>query len=271
MLANDRRKRGVGMRDLLPCNLFETGTKFIVTDVVKETTFSPGTTSFMSFMREADGNYQDVVIIKAVTIRRGKGGMDRINVDNMLIPVFDDPRMLEHEDYLPVKKRYYVHIEEIPMDACNVLHMDDMDFLGWACARAVNLNYLTTSMARKGAPKLWPKNGNTNPLGIAIRFPEFFDSNKEETIDKFSKDQAFRLNLITHLRRLEAASIKCNVLYQKQVSSAILNSARFVSYTNKNYFKVVDQKQAENTIAFYEDRIKWLNKMSIDTSVKKNG
>lgn len=257
------------MKNLLPCYIFKPGTKFIVTPEVKETTFSPGTTAFMAYMREPDMDYQDVVRIRAVVVRRGKGGMDRLNFNNMSIPVFNDERMLKHDNYLPVGKKHYVHIEEAPIAVTNVMEMSDMDFLGWASARAISLQYFTANMAKKGAPKLWPKNNAAMPLVVASRLNDYFESDKESSIIKFGKNLTFREEFIKEIRFLEAAAIKCYVVYQKLVASAVLNSARFMTYTNDKYFEVVDKKQAKNTIDFYDKKVKWLNKMTINTGKKK--
>lgn len=254
------------MKSLLPCCLFKSGTKFIVTSDVKETTFPPGTTAFMSHMREPDVDYQNVARIKAITIRRGKGGMDRIDINSMSIPIFNDKRMLGHENYLPIGKRYYVHIEEVATSEIDIMKMQNMDFLGWACAKAISLRHLTNNMAKSTAPKLWPKNNNGHPLLIASRLADFFDSDKDTATTKFAEDMDFRRNFVKEIRFLEAAAVKCDVLYQKLVASAILNSARFVSYTNKNYFKVVNEEQAVNTINLYKKMLKWLNKMVVNVT-----
>ena len=257
------------MKNLLSCCLLKPGAKFVVTSEVKETTFPPGTTGFMSYMLKPDVDYQDVVTIKTVVIRRGKGGMNRINVNNMSVPIFNDKRMLKHDNYLPIGKRYYVHTDEIVMDEINVVKMRNMDFLGWACAKAVNLRYLSSNIAKDTAPKLWPKNSTSHVLVLASRFADYFDSDKEGTINKYAKNIDFRRELVEGIRFLEATAIKCNILHQKQIASAVLNSARFMIYTNDNYFEVVDSKQAKNTIDFYEKKIKWLNKMTINITKDK--
>jgi len=250
------------MEQLLECQVPKTGDKFVVTEEVKDTTFTPGTTAFMSYMREPDMDYQDVIRIKMVVVRRGKGGMERLNFNSALIPVFKDPKMLEHDDYLPVGRKYYIHIEKEPKGSPDILKMEALDFLGWACARAINLKYITNSMAKKGAPKLWPSSPSS-ALNAASRFCEYFENNKTSTITEFADNQDFRELFVNELRVLEAASVKCGIIYHKQVVSAILNSARFMVYTNDNYFEVVDKAKAKKTVLHYEKKSKWLESMTL--------
>ncbi len=251
------------MKDLLSCCLFKVGTKFVVTPEVKETTFPPGTTAFMSSMLNPDMDYQDVTTIRAVVTRRGKGGKARINVNNIHIPIFSDPKMLKHDNYLPVGRRYYVHIEKKPVKEIDIMKMDAMDFLGWACAKAWHLKHLATKVARKGSGQLWPKD-KKEPVVAAYYFNEKFEADEKATLANFT-NEVFRVDFIRTMRVIEATLSKCETEYQKRVASAVLNSAKFMVYTNEKYFKVVDDAQAKNTVDLCTERIKWLKDMSIQT------
>jgi hypothetical protein len=255
------------MKELLKCCLPETGDKIIVNADVKDTTFTPGTLAYMAHMNEPDNDYQDVVRVRAVVIRRGKTGMDRINVNSLSLPIFRDPRMLEHENYLPVGRKYYVHVDKEKMPSAHVLDMDDINFLGWACARALYMNYLTTTFAKKNITSLWP-NSNKDPVVAAARFTEYFESDPKATIEKFAANVAFREQFIAKIRTLECASAKAAILYHKRVESAILNSAKFMVYTNDKYFVVTDKEEAKATVTNYEKRLQWLDKMTMKPVTK---
>ena len=246
----------------------KTGEKFVVNQDVKDTTFSPGSTAFMSYMTEPDVDYQDVARIKVVVVRRGKGGMDRVNLNNLHVPIFRDPRMMEHENYLPIGRKYYVHVDKERLSSANVLELDDIDFLGWACAKACYIYYLTTHFAKKNIPSLWPQS-NKNPVVVASRFTEYFESDPGATVKNFSENKDFREHFIAQMRTLESAGAKSGILYHKRVVAAILNSAKFMVYTNDKYFPVTDKAEAENSVKYYEERLKWLDKMTMKP-VKKN-
>jgi hypothetical protein len=255
------------MKDLLPCCLFRVGTKFVVTPDVKETTFPPGTTAFMSSMLNPDMDYQDVASVRAVVIRRGKGGKARVNINSMHIPIFSDPRMLEHDNYLPVGRRYYVHIDKEPAEEIDVMEMDEMDFLGWACAKSWHLRHLATKIARKGSGRLWPSS-KKEPVVAAYSFNERFEIDEAATLANFTNG-AFRTDFVRTMRVLEATLSKCETEYQRKVAAAALNSSKFMVYTNEKYFKVVDEDLAKKTVDFYSRKLKWLDSMSVQAFRKK--
>lgn len=247
--------------EILQHCLFNTGVRFTVIPDVKETTFSPGSIGFMSYVKEADNDYQNVAYMTAIVVRRGKGGIQRVNASGMSIPVFRDERMLEHENYLPLGRRYYVHIEKMPLEEKHLLDIDDLSFLGWACAQAKYLNHLILNVTRPKAKKLWPSGQKNNPLVHANRFPEHFDGDKELTLEKFT-NKGFREAFIMEARRMEAYLAKCVLLHKRNIAAILLNSAHFMDYTNEKYYEVTDKKLAKNTVKFYEDKYKWLTKKS---------
>lgn len=257
--------------EILQHCLFNTGVRFTVTPDVKETTFAPGSVGFMSFVKEADHDYQNVAYITAVIVRRGKGGKARVNANGLSIPVFNDERMLKHDNYLPLGRRYYVHVEKMPLDEKHLLDLDDLSFVGWACAQAKYLNHLILNVTRPKAKKLWPGKNNNSPLVHAFNFPDYFDAEKDEVFEKYATKE-FRSTFIEEARRMESYLAKCVLLHQKSIASILLNSAHFLTYTNEKYYEVADKKLAKNTVEFYEKKHKWLTKMSsVKAQVNKDG
>jgi hypothetical protein len=235
----------------LVSNLLIPGTKFVVTEDVKESTFGPGTTGFLSYMKNSDSDYEDVANVVVSIIRRGKGGKRRLDVSNMSIPIFSDPRMLEHKNYLPIGRRHYVHIERIDFDTENLMEIIPMDFLGWVAAYSRYLNYLVQHVAK---PKkgLWP-NDPHQTLNIGMRLPDIFLQNEEETIATLT-NEAWRQQFIGEARAKESALIKCALRYNQSVVKTTLNSAQFVEYTNEEYYEVSDKDLATATVKFYKDK-----------------
>jgi len=242
----------------LDSNLFTPGTKFVVTDDVKESTFGPGTTGFISYMKNADSVYEDVANVVVSIIRRGKGGKRRVDISNMSIPIFSDPRMLEHKNYLPSGRRHYVHIKKVDFDVEDLMKIIPMDFLGWAAAYARYLNHLVQNIAnpKKG---LWPNDPHLN-LNIAIRLPDIFIQNEDEAIATLT-NEVWREVFIGEARAKESALIKCALRYNETVVKASLNSAQFVEYTNEEYYEVSDKDLTTATVKFYKDKAAIVNEM----------
>jgi hypothetical protein len=243
----------------LSCSLFNPGTRFMVTDDVKEATFGPGTVGIMSHVKSADSDYEDVAHILVSVIKRGKGGKERLNSTALSVPIFFDKKMLDHKNYLPTGRRHYVHIEPYPFKAQDLMKINPMNFLGWATSYAKYLHFLADSIAK---PKkgLWPQDGK-NPLAVGIRLCDYFSNDEAETIERYGNRIEWRESFITQSRKMESALVKCSLRYKDSVVKMALNSARFVDYTNKEYYKVTGKKSAKGTIKFYEDKEKIVEEM----------
>ncbi len=252
---------------ILESNLFTPGTKFIVTADVKENTFGPGTLGVMSYVNNGDNDYEDVANIFAIITRRGKGGVPRVNLNSISVPVYSDPRMLNKDNYLPTGRRHYVHIERVPFSHEDLLALDPLDFLGWGAAYIKYLQYLATNIAKPKKQNILPADNN-NTLVIMSRLQEYFDSDRDAALVNYSTD-VFRRAFITEARKLESSLIKCVLVYKRKVANIALNSARFMDYTNKEYYEVTDKEEAKNTIKFHEEKIEIIDGVSLDKKKKK--
>ncbi len=240
---------------LLANNLYSAGTKFIVTPDVKGNLFMPSSIGFVAYMVETDFDYQNVASIKVIMTRRGKGGQKRINVSDISIPIFSNDDMLKRENYLPVERRTYAHIESMPLSEENLLNIDQLDFLGWSCAYATYLQYLAFNFSY---PRGVGNNWTDGPLKDVHLLPQRFEENPKRYLREYG-EKDFRIEFISKARELESVLIKCATSYKKSVIEAILNSAHFLEYTNKEYYKVADEVLIKNTIDFYKknlDKIK---------------
>ena len=242
----------------LASNLLTPGTKFAVTDDVKESTFGPGTTGFMSYIKNADSDYEDVAHAVVSIIRRGKGGKQRLDVSNISIPIFSDSRMLEHKNYLPIGRRHYVHIESIDFDVDDLITITPIDFLGWMTAYSRYLHYLVQNIAKQ-KKGLWPNDPQHN-LNMAIRLPDMFLQNEEGTTAALTAE-AWRTQFVVQARAKESALIKCALRYKESVVKATLNSAQFLEYTNEEYYEVSDKDLTAKTIKFYKDKAQIIKEM----------
>ena len=258
------------MTDILTNHLYPTGTKFIVTPEVKGNSFTPATIGFIAYMTETDRDYQNVANVKVVLTRRGKGGQKRINIHDISIPVFTSEEMLKHENYLPIDRRSYSHIEAMPFDEHDLFGIIPLDFLGWACSYAAYLRHLAFNISypRGISNKLWPRENNV--LEEVFSLSHRFEENPEQFLRHY-EEKDFRIAFISKAREVESILIKCSISHKSAVISAILNSAHFLKYTNEEYYKVEDEKLVKNTINFYEKQYKEVKSLIIKPKKSKRG
>jgi len=247
--------------NILKSNLLNPGAKFVATNEVKDTTLPPHSSGFFSYFKNPDRDYQNVAHGVAIIVRRGKTGQQRVEVKDISFPVFTDKRMLKYEDYLPIGRKMYIHIKEresfIKEDLSTV---KSLDFLGWAHAYATYLKYIVTNHVHPVKRAGWSDETIDRPLIRAMRIPSLFNEDSNATLDSFGSDE-YRRNFVTSARKLEAKLIKCICSYKKSVVASILNSSHFVVYTNQKYYKVVDEKLADDTVLFYKEKHKKLDEL----------
>jgi len=245
---------------ILESNLYAPGTKFTVTPDVKENTFGPGSLGVMSYVTSGDNDYEDVANVAVIIIRRGKGGVPRINLNKLSIPVYSDKRMMDKDNYLPVGRRHYVHTEMVPYSHEDLLAIDSLDFLGWAAAYMKYLQYLASNIAKPKKQNIVPHDHN-HVLAIIARLQEHFDHDRDAALENFATDM-FRRAFTVEARRLESSLIKCVLVYKRKVANIALNSARFMDYTNTEYYEVTDKEEAKNTVQFHEEKVKVIDEMA---------
>ena len=194
----------------LTSQIFSTGTKFVVTDDTKDSTFGPGTTGFISYIKGYDQDYSNVVYLNTVIVKRGKGGKKRIDNSDLTTPIFD----LNDENFLKImpeeKRRYYVHIELAPSHERAVQNMPEIDFLGWANAQARYIQKLST---RAKHVSVWPSSSD-HFLNRILNI----DGNYGDGIGDDLTNNIFREKFTKGIRMMEATLVKCSLLYMYKIS-----------------------------------------------------
>jgi len=235
--------------NILKNNLLNPGIKFTVDDGVKDTTLPPGSLGFFSFFKKPDRDYQNVVHGTMVIIRRGKGGQDRLETKDISFPIFTDKRMLEHEEYLPIGRKLYVHIKEEPFTSKNLMELKPLEFLGWCCSYNKYLQYVVGNFACAAKP-FWKEHSVGRPIMDSCRIQEHYGEGQANTLRVFGGAD-FRSSFIVAARKLESKLSKCICNYKKAAVASILNSSHFVEHTNKNHYIVVDKRRVKDTVSFY--------------------
>ena len=250
--------------NILESNLFKPGIKFIATDDIKDTTLPPSSIGFFSFFKNPDRDYQNVIYAVVTIVRRGKTGQQRVERREISLPIFTDKRMLEHDDYLPLGRRFYIHIKEEPFSNKNLMEIDTLEFLGWSYTYSRYLKHIVNNFVYPNKKANWGGEVICREWTNIGRVPEHFAESAEETARVYATKE-FRRNFILAARALESKLTKCICSYKKSVIGSILNSSHFLDYTNKNYYEVVNKELVKDTVSFYKEKYK-----RIESLVEKN-
>jgi len=129
------------------------GTPFSIGSLVKDSVFIPGTIGYVSLLQGPDYKNPNIAFIKAVVIRRGVGGKDRINSNTLLCPIFKSKELEDRGALFPkgsddVEYKYLVDLKEnqepIAGDVLYSNYMSDITFMGWLLSKSLLLKALDT-------------------------------------------------------------------------------------------------------------------------------
>lgn len=249
---------------LLTSNLLAPGTKFVVTDDIKDSTFGPGTAGIMSYIEKKDVNFENVAHALVTIIRRGKGGMGRLNLNKINFPIFFNERMLEHEDYLPISGKstggkYHVNIEVVEYDTKDLRDIPPLDFLGWAYSYVSYMKYIVNNKTRPSSIKLWPQEQD-DILNVASNLPSYYEQDKRMAEKSFGTLK-WRTDFIREIKKMESHFIRCVLSYKKGISDIAMNAAEFIKFTNESYYKVADEKSTDDTLKFCQEKNEFFRQM----------
>lgn len=270
---------------LLETNICNCGTSFKVDEVIKDKTFQPGSKGFLSYIMGPDCNCPNVVFYKVVTIRRGKGGKQRLNENMILVPIFNLPGVpLEFTIPSNVERKYFVNIDVNPTDTVDEAALkftsskDRLHFLGQLLARASFAKELdrvvfpnehqvtqaigTNGDTRNGNPKIWPT-GKTAILKSFQDSVENLFSYEDYAVieDKFWNAEK-RGTLRSQLHRVEVALTIPKLEYQRKVGETMKEA---LVYIDKK-LKTKEAKDFEN-IGELKASVK-LTTEAVDSAIK---
>lgn len=201
------------MAAILKSQIFTAGTKFVVAENSVDGTFGPGTTGYLSYVKGRDQDYKNVVYYRFITIQRGKGGKERLEVNELSTPVFE----IEHENMaklLPdAKRRYFVHIDPVLPAYNSIFEMPEIDFLAWSLAYAKLIRKLNTRAKHVNA---WPGDP-ADPLNGFIRLDEYYGEDPGFAKSEYANPTA-RKRFIGRIRIMESTLMKCSLSYMTKVA-----------------------------------------------------
>jgi len=234
-------------KEVLESCLFEAGARFVISEDLKDNTFGPGTTGFVSYITGLDDSYQNLAKVTASIIRRGKGGKERLDVGNLYVPVF----YFDNANFAKLMpqdtRKYYVKPERDSELAVSLMEMADMDFIGWAAAMAMRLKKMNDSCKHKK----WPEE-QANPLRQVLRSIERFAEDPPEYLVKLANPD-FRTAFIDECRAKSCAMVRVHLDFDIKKLDVEVNAAEFLVFTNKGEFIPEDAEDKTNEYEFTKD------------------
>lgn len=216
--------------------ILKPGTPFVVADNVKEHTFGPGTLGFISQYLNS-GKTNLIVQLNAIIVRRGKGGKNRLNYNQLYTPIYlmDNVSFLEQ---LPLDMKYYVFIEKL-IGSGNIAKLDPLAFLGWCSAYGIYLQNIA-KYSKHGIK--WPED-KSDPLHKAINMLNIWEHNPQRALERYTTIE-MRGKIVNALRTKEAEMVKCGLSYKYFIS----NIREKALETMDNYgFNTEDTKKINKT------------------------
>lgn len=191
----------------LSSSLLREGCRFVVQPEPKDGTFSPHSMGFISCY-EPNSHSNNVVRANVVMVRKGKGGMERIERQYLLCPVY----LVEEakEIILANKKRYFVFLQRDDLDKYDVRQLDPLHFLGWAVAK-IDMLSKVSGWFNKGIGKQ-PQADllfQVNRLSMGV-----FKNDPEAAKDAFASEHR-RVQIVDEIRKREAETTRALLQYHR--------------------------------------------------------
>lgn len=255
-----------------------TGDFFLVTNKIKDTIFPPGTAGFMSFVAGAGNKNPNVAYHKIITVRRGKKGKERLNINTIKTLIFNLPEISLSEEEL--KNQEYKNIIDIDLTTNNINkeittlseYKNNLQFLGWLLSRSLLVKELN-SVVYDGNNKIIQHteashkymNNKINILNNhkKSRLTEFisnivecFNNGDLDYINDRFTNKATKFMLINELRTAETQLIIPRLEYQNRVCSVLLNALKSIeTKVNEDNLKLI-----KNTIKSITNKQKFIDK-----------
>jgi len=261
--------------EFLQSGILDFGTKFIISDRVKNSSYIPGSIGFVSYIKGLDGSYQNVIEINVVLIRKGKTGKERLEFSNIKIPIFtfDSNNFMK---IMPTVKdrRNFVYINEESMGYTNLMQVSSLNFIGWASALAKKLNVMSSLCTHSR----WPSN-KTNPINIMYELPICFNEDPNRSKELYGHSNKFRETFLRKAFNMYSSMIRMHLMLDMQRAACEVNAAEFLEFTNKgkflkgnikNEYKFTDDNSLlERTTRYYKSIKKDIDKLCAAKNIKR--
>jgi len=197
---------------IIPSQVFNTGTKFVVTKESIDGTFKPGSTGFISYVKGIDRDYPNVVFIRANIVKRGKAGKERLEQCEISTPVFDFESEHLHALLPNEERRHFVHIKSVTVPN-NVISFSKIDYLAWANAYA---RYIHKLSIKAKHVSVWP-NGSKNLVNRILHIDDYYREDENYTKDTYCNTDS-RVEFIAKIRVISSTLVRCCISYMYKIA-----------------------------------------------------
>ena len=233
--------------EFLQSNILTTGTKFTISDKIKNNSHIPGSIGFISHVSNLDDSYQNVVNIITILTRKGKTGKDRLEHCRLKIPVFtfDTKNFSKILPTVEVRRNFVYINKEEEGSYTNLMETTDLDFFGWACAMTNKLK----AMSGKCKHNKWPQNSK-HPINKMHRLPGCFAEEQAIDYDHYGSSE-YRSSFLKEARIMYSSMVKIHFEMDRLEALYESNASEFLEYTNKGKF--LEKKNTKNEYEFTDD------------------
>jgi len=247
--------------EFLQSGILDTGTKFTISDRIKNPSHIPGSMGFVASLNGLDDSYQNVVNISTILIRKGKTGKERLEYSRLRVPVF----VFDSKNFAKIlptveNRSNFVYIDKEKDQHNNLMEVASLDFMGWATAMSNKLKL----MASKCKHSKWPSD-NKNPINRMLRLPDYFPEDPAGHIDIYGSSE-FRSTFLNASRSMYSSMVKIHLDMDKSKVTCELNASEFLEFTNKGKF--LEKKDAKNEYKFTDDNALLERTIKYYTTVK---
>ena len=243
--------------EILQSNIGRCGAAYKVKKDTKDGTYKPGSLGLISFVKGKDMDYGNIVYFYVITTRRGKGGKQRLDFNELSCPVFDTDNIVklsEKKEYMPaLDRRYYVLLKLLPQSFDDIQNMGAHDYLAWACCQA---KYLDKLRSRINRFSMWPKSGDhiMNIIKSMDHYlgNDFSEEQKQGTIEQYSSP-GMREQFLQNMRKLACSMVQGHIGYKQRVAKIELDAATHI-FKNVSAFGVT-KKLADATYRHHKDKL----------------
>lgn len=253
------------INNILKNNLQCTGSPFVVTDKIKNTTTTPYSTGFLSYIMGPDQNHPNIIFQQVVTTKRGKGGKDRINSGILAYPIFK-VKGVELDLMFPEKDKYphFVDLDVFPETTVNLIGKNDPidnNFLAWLLSKSLLINELDRSICSPDNKLMyefnvaarqisaWPKDKSSKLKIFINSIEKLSDSGDTDNIYTLFSSEESKLDLLKEFREKEMYLLVPKLDYQRKSAHVILSALEWIEkFIKSNRPKIKEYDALLNTI-----------------------
>ncbi len=249
--------------EFLQSGILDSGTKFMISNKVKNPHYIPGSVGFVSHLGGLDDSYQNVISMTIVITRKGKSGKERLDLSRIKVPIFT----FDSDNFAKImptieNRRDFVYIDKQETQYNNLMEVSSLDFLGWAAAVSKKLRIMS-SMCKHSK---WPSS-NKNPVNRMFRLPEFFSEDPADKSELYGNAE-FRSLFLNEARNMYSSMIKIHLELDEQKVKCEINASEFLEFTNKGKF--LEKKNAKNEYKLTDDNALLERTTKYYESIKKD-